>query len=158
MPARITATNGHATLDPRLKISALWVSILFVVAYIDIFAFYRTDQHAEIESGTVAGFDVNQGFLIFTTMNIVVPSLMVYLSLVRAPRLNRNVNIGVAAFYAITIIGAAAGEWAYYLIASVIELLLLATVVFHARSLHPKVSSSWVTATRDQPETTQRSV
>ena len=138
MAATLATTDRHTTtLDPRLKISALWISMLFVIAYVDIFAFYRTDQHAEIESGTVAGFEVGPGFLIFTTMYIVVPSLMVYLSLVMAPRLNRNVNIGVAVFYAITIVGAAIGEWAYYLIASVIGLLLLAAVVYHARSLQP---------------------
>ncbi len=135
MAATLAATDRHTSIDPRLKISALWTSMLFVFAYVDIFAFYRTDLHAEIERGTVAGFEVGQGFLLFTTLYIVVPSLMVYLSLVMAPRMNRNVNFGAAAFYAITITGAAIGEWAYYLIASAIELLLLAAVVNHARRL-----------------------
>lgn len=138
MSTTFTTHDLDVPVDPRVKISALWVATLFVVAYIDIFAFYRPDQHAEIESGRVGGFDINQGFLIFTTMYIVIPSLMVYLSLVLPPRLNRDVNIAVALFYALTIIGAAIGEWAYYLIGSAIELVLLFAVVYHARNLQPR--------------------
>lgn len=138
MPTTVASPELSTSVDPRLKISALWVAMLFVVAYVDIFAFYRPDRHAEIERGRVGGFDIGQGFLVFTTMYIVVPSLMVYLSLVMAPRMNRNVNIAVAAFYALTIVGAAIGEWAYYLFGSAIELLLLFAVVHHARNLQPR--------------------
>ena len=37
----------------RSKISALWVSLLFVFAYVDIFGFFRADVRAEIEAGEV---------------------------------------------------------------------------------------------------------
>ncbi|PVE63710.1 hypothetical protein DC432_13940 [Microbacterium testaceum] len=42
---------------------------------------------------------------------------------------NRLMQIVVAAVFALTIIGAAIGEWSYYLVASGIELALLAGVI-----------------------------
>ncbi len=62
-------------------------------------------------------------------MYILVPALMVVLSLVLTPRVNRMLNIAVSLLYAVTIIGAAIGEdWAYYIIGSVVEVILLAAI------------------------------
>ncbi len=128
---RTTAHDDHP-IDTRLKVSALWTAILFIFAYVDLFSLYRPDVRANIESGKVAAFAINQTFLFFVTLYIVIPSLMIYLTLVMRPSLNRLVNIVVAAFYAVTIAGGAVGEWNYYVLGSVIEALLLAVVVHHA--------------------------
>ena len=128
---RNTAHHDHP-IDTRLKISALWTAMLFIFAYVDLFSLYRPDFRADIESGKVAAFAINQTFLFFVTLYIVIPSLMIYLTLVMRPSLNRLVNIVVAAFYAVTITGGAVGEWNYYVLGSVIEALLLAVVVHHA--------------------------
>jgi hypothetical protein len=60
-------------------------------------------------------------FLFSTTLYIVIPSLMVYLTLVIRPRTNRVVNMIVAAGYGLTAIGSAVGEWNYYILGSAIE-------------------------------------
>jgi hypothetical protein len=49
-----------ATVNLRTKISALWVSMLFVFAYVDLFSLYRADFRANLEAGDVGGFSVNQ--------------------------------------------------------------------------------------------------
>jgi hypothetical protein len=54
-------------VNVRVKISALWASMLFVFAYVDLFSLYRPDFRADIEAGEVAGFAVNQTFLLGTT-------------------------------------------------------------------------------------------
>jgi hypothetical protein len=54
------------------------------------------------------------------------------LRLVLRPRLNRIVNIALATLYAVSIVAAAIGEWSYYVLGSLIELALLAAVVFYA--------------------------
>ncbi len=128
---RTTAHHDHP-IDTRLKVSALWTAILFIFAYVDLFWLYRPDVRANIESGKVFVFDINQTFLFLATLYIIVPSLMIYLTLVMRPRLNRIINIVVAALYAITIAGGAVGEWGYYILGSVIEALLLAVVVHNA--------------------------
>ena len=38
-------------INPRLKIAALWTSMLFIYAYVDLFSLYRADVRADIEAG-----------------------------------------------------------------------------------------------------------
>ena len=52
----------------------------------------------------VAGIATDQMFLVFTTVYILIPTLMVFLLLVLRPRVNRIVNIVVALFCAVGIL------------------------------------------------------
>ena len=119
-------------VNVRVKISALWMSMLFVFAYVDLFSLYRPDFRADVEAGEVGGFAVNQTFLLATTAYVVIPSLMVLCVLVLRPRLNRILNIALAIVYAVSIVATTIGEWTYYVLGSLIEATLLAAVVFYA--------------------------
>jgi hypothetical protein len=134
-----------SNVSVRLKISALWASMLFVFAYVDLFTLYRPDFRADIEAGKIAGFTINQSFLFGTTAYIVIPSLMVFLALVLRPRINRIANIGLGVLYALTIIIGAIGEWNYYILGSAVEVALLATIVFYARTWPKETSLSSTT-------------
>lgn len=119
-------------INPRLKISALWTSMLFIFAYVDLFGLFRSDVRADIEAGEIFGFTIGQGFLLGVTIYILVPSLMLFLSLVLPVRVTRMANIVVAALYAVTIAGGAIGEWNYYILGSITEATLLAGVIYYA--------------------------
>ena len=119
-------------VNVRVKISALWASMLFVFAYVDLFSFYRADVRADIAAGEIGGFTINQSFLLGTTAYVVIPALMVFGALVLRPRINRIVNIALSVVYALTIVGGAIGEWNYYLLGSTVEVLLLAAVAYYA--------------------------
>ena len=103
-------TFEPSTVNVRTKISALWASMLFVFAYVDLFSLYRPDYRADIEAGKIAGFTINQSFLLGTTVYVLVPSLMVFLALVLRPRFNRIANIVLGILYALSIIAGAIGE------------------------------------------------
>jgi hypothetical protein len=127
----------ETTLEPfnvnvRIKLSALWTSMLFVFAYVDLFSLYRSDVRADLEAGEVSGFTVDQSFLLGTTIFVVVPSLMVFAALVLRPPVNRIVNIALGLVYALAIIAGAIGEWGYYVLGSAIEVALLAAIVYYA--------------------------
>jgi len=119
-------------VNVRVKISALWTSMLFVFAYVDLFSLYRPDVRANLETGEVAGFTVNQSFLLGTTVYVVIPSLMVFLALVLRPRVGRIANIVLGVLYALTIIAGAIGEWNYYILGSAVEVALIAAIVYYA--------------------------
>jgi hypothetical protein len=121
-----------SNVNVRIKISALWTSMLFVFAYVDLFSLYRPDVRAELEAGEIGGFTVNQSFLLGTTVYVVIPSLMVFCALVLRPRVNRIANIVLSIVYVLTIIAAAIGEWNYYMLGSAIEVALLAAIVYYA--------------------------
>src|SRR4051812_12631461 len=121
-----------SNVNVRIKISALWTSMLFVFAYVDLFSLYRRDFRADLEAGEIGGFAVNQSFLFGTTVYVVIPSLMVFCALVLRPRVNRIANIALSILYALTIIAAAVGEWSYYILGGAIEVALLAAIVYYA--------------------------
>jgi Family of unknown function (DUF6326) len=119
-------------VNVRIKISALWASIMFVFAYVDLFSLYRPDVRADIEAGEISGFTINESFLAGTTLYVVIPSLMVFGALVLRPRVGRIANIALSIFYGVTIVAGAIGEWNYYILGSAIEAALLAGIAFYA--------------------------
>jgi len=119
-------------IDVKLVLSALWITMLVVFAYVDIFGFFRADILRAALDGEMAatGVAIDQAFLVFTTAYILIPTLMVVLSLVLRPRVNRIANIVVALIYAVSIIASCIGEtWGYYLLGSAVEVVLLVAIV-----------------------------
>jgi hypothetical protein len=121
-----------SNVNVRIKISALWTSMLFVFAYVDLFTLYRPDFRADLEAGDISGFTVNQSYLLGTTVYVVIPSLMVFCALILRPRVNRIANIALSIIYTLTIIAGTIGEWTYYILGSAIEIALLAAIVYVA--------------------------
>ena len=50
-------------INPRIKISALWTTMLFIFVCVDLFSLYRSDVRADIEAGKIAAFTIGQGYL-----------------------------------------------------------------------------------------------
>lgn len=73
---------GPPAIDVRVKLAALWASTMMIFAYVDLFSLYRADVRAKLEAGRMAAFPVDQNFLLVTTAYVIVPSLMIYLSVV----------------------------------------------------------------------------
>jgi hypothetical protein len=121
-----------APVNVRIKLSALWTSMLFVFACVDLFSLYRRDFRADLEAGSISGFIVNQAFLSATTVYVVVASLMVFCALILRPRIDRIINITLSIVYALTIVAGAIDEWNYVIFGSAIEVALLASIAYYA--------------------------
>ena len=141
-------------INPRIKISALWTTMLFIFVCVDLFSLYRSDVRADIEAGKIAAFTIGQGYLLGVMIYVLVPSLMVFLSLVLPVRITRTANIVVAVVYALTVAGSAIGEWSYFILGSLAEAVLLAGVVYYAWTW-PKATDA-VAALEDQSRTRAR--
>lgn len=132
MTYAVKANQVSSLIDVRIRMAALWAATMMIFAYVDIFSLFRPDFRAALDQGKVFVFDVGQPFLLGVTIYVIIPSLMIYLSLVMPRRLNRVVSISLAGLYAITIVGGAVGEWSYYVLGSVVEVVLLALVIHHS--------------------------
>jgi Family of unknown function (DUF6326) len=127
-------------VDTKVVLSGLWISMLFVFAYVDIFGFWRADVINGALEGKVPGpgFEIGQTFLALTTLYILIPSLMVVISLIAPAGVNRMTNLIVSGIYVVTIVMALLAEtWIYYIIGSIVELALLLAIA--------KVAWSWRT-------------
>jgi hypothetical protein len=116
----------------RPKISALWIAMLVLFAYGDIFGFFKPGQIEEVMSGEISGIEITQGFLIAISVYIAIASVMIFLTLVLKPTMARWSNIVLAILYIVSIIAAAIGEDAYYLFLSAVEIAMLLLIVGHA--------------------------
>jgi hypothetical protein len=131
-----TTTPTSTPLDRRVVLSGFWVSTLFVFAYVDIFGFWRADVIRGALQGEVPGpgFTIGQGFLVLTTLYVLVPSLMVVGSLVLPWRVNRIANLVLPLAYVVTVVASMVGEsWLYYQLGSVVEIALLLSIAWTAR-------------------------
>ena len=117
----------------KLKLSALWAATLFLYAYGDIFGFFRPDVIESVKAGKIAGFQINQVFLLAVSIYILIPSAMVFLALVLKPEVNRWANLVISVAYFATIVLSAIGEtWAYYVFLSLAESVLTLLIAWHA--------------------------
>ncbi len=132
MTYAVKTNQVSSLIDVRIRMAALWATTMMIFAYVDLFSLFRADFRAALDQGKVFVFDVGQPFLLGVTIYVIIPSLMIYLSLVMPRRLNRVVSISLAGLYAITIVGGAVGEWSYYVLGSVVEVVLLALVIHHS--------------------------
>jgi hypothetical protein len=120
-------------VNVKIKLSALWIVVMFLYAYVDIFSLFKPGIIEGIIAGKVFIFQVSQLFLFLTTLYIVIPSVMIFLSLVLKPKVNRWTNIIVSIFYFVTMLGACIGEtWSFYIFGTIIESLLLFLIVWYA--------------------------
>jgi hypothetical protein len=128
---RNRADLHDAKVDVKITLSGLWIATLFIFAYVDIFGFFRADVINGVLAGKISGaaFEINQTFLILTTIYIAIPSLMVIVSLLARARINRTTNIVVSLTYlvsdAVTIIGE---TWIYYILGTVVEAILMLAI------------------------------
>lgn len=126
------ATELHDTkVDVKVALCGLWISTLFVFAYVDIFGFFRADVINGVLAGKISStdFEIDQVFLVLTTIYIVIPSLMVIVSLFTRPKINRMTNIVVSLIYVVSVAVTIVGEtWIYYVLGTVIEMILLLAI------------------------------
>ena len=87
----------------RLKISALWIAMLFLFAYGDIFGFFRAGLIEDVIAGEVSGMEITQVFLFAVSVYIAIASVMVFLTLVLTPRVDRWTNIVLPILYIVSI-------------------------------------------------------
>jgi hypothetical protein len=117
----------------RLKIAALWIAMLFLFAYGDIFGFFNTGRIAEVIAGEVSGMKITQAFLFGVSVYIAIASVMSFLTLVLTPKVSRWTNIVLPVLYIATIVASVIGEtWAYFYFLSVVESALLLLIIWYA--------------------------
>jgi hypothetical protein len=120
-------------VNVKYKLSALWVAVMFLFIYVDYFSLYEPGVIEDIMAGIVWKFDITQTWAFSAMVLMTIPTLMIFLSLALAAKANRWTNIIVGALYFVVVVGNVIGEtWAFYILGTVVELVLLALIVGYA--------------------------
>jgi len=116
----------------RLKLFALWSSVMFFYIYGDYFQLYQPGKLQEVIAGRMPFGAISQATLLGMASAMVVPGLMPFLSLVLPARVNRWLNIIFGAVYSVIMILAIKGGWHFYILFGLIEITLTLLVVWYA--------------------------
>ncbi len=138
MEARVSTTSHFHILEDerigvRLKIAALWVAMLFLFAYGDIFGFFQPGHIDDIRGGEISGIEITQAFLFAVSVYIAIASLMIFFTLVLRPAVSRWTNIVLPILYVVSIAASVIGEtWAYFWFLSIGECAVLLLIAWYA--------------------------
>ena len=87
-------------INVKIKLSALWVTLMFFYLYADVLSFYQPGFIEDIITGEVVGIQINKLFLLGAAILLSIPSVMVFLSLTLKAKANRRANIILGIFHA----------------------------------------------------------
>lgn len=117
----------------KLKLAALWTSLMFLIIYLDYFHLYMPGKIADIQMGRVYVFDISQGFLMVALALVAVPAMMIFLSVSLPAIINRWANIIFAALNIPCILYNLAGEaWMHMVLGAVVQVILLSLIIRYA--------------------------
>ena len=115
-----------------MKLSALWVSVMFCYIYADYFGLYVPGKLQRMLEGRMGPLGpTTEGVLLGTSVLMAIPSVMVFLSLALKPRPNRWLNIVFGVIYTVIILITMWG-WRFYIFYGIVEITLTGSVVCYA--------------------------
>lgn len=116
----------------KLKLAALWASVMFCYIYADYFGLFSPGQLASMNQGLIPPLGQStDGVMIFVSVMMAVPSLMIFLSTALPAGPNRILNLVFGAVYT-GIIGLTMWSGAHFIFYGVIEMALTLLVIFYA--------------------------
>ncbi len=117
----------------KLKIAALWTSLMLCYVYGDYFGLYKPGKLQGMLDGRMGPLgQITQNVLLGTAVLMAIPAVMVYLSVALKPSVNRWVNIVLGAAYAAIMLITMPGAWNFYLFLGIIEVALSLLIIWHA--------------------------
>ena len=131
---RVARLLTDAPVPVRLKISALWASVLFLYSYGDYFELYVPGKLRAMLAGRMALGAVSQAELLGMAVLMAIPSLMVGLTLLLPARLNRWVNLVLGLLYTGIMLLAIQGSWSFYQFYGALEMTLTLLISWYAWS------------------------
>ena len=126
------ANLEDSTVPIRIRLAALWTSVLFCYIYADYFGLYVPGALQKMLDGTMEPLGpVTQKVLLGTSLMMAIPSLMVCLSVLMPASLARWLNVIVGLAYTVIIL-LTMWSWQFYVFFGVIEVGLTISVAWIA--------------------------
>ena len=106
---------------------------MFLYTYGDYFTLYVPGKLEGMIGGKFVTIDTTESVLLAASLLMAVPSVMIFLSLVLAPKINWLMNIVLGILYSIVMfLTMLMGAWTYYLFLGVVEIVLTLLIVRYA--------------------------
>ena len=126
----MNTNDKTAKMDTRVKLSTLWVVVLFNMVFADIVGFMNPGALEQIMTGAT-GFEITQELLLVFSILLEIPIAMIFLSRVLGQRVNRLANIVASVITIVFVVGAGSGYLSYIFFAT-IEVVCMLLIVWNA--------------------------
>ena len=128
-----TAGLEDPKINIRLKLAGLWTATVFLYVYGDFFGLFQPGEVAQLYAGKVPHLGPStQGLVLFCAVAVTIPSLMVFLSLVLRPPINRMLNVVLGVVYTVFMAVTLPGAWWFYVFLGIVEMVLTLAIVWYA--------------------------
>lgn len=119
--------------DVKLKLAALWASLMFLYIYVDYLSLYKPGFMESVIAGRVWKFEITGAFLLGALISVTIPAIMIFLSVALPAQLNRRTNLVIAVIYIPYTLFNLTGEGLGFLtLGATLEVILLLLVMLHA--------------------------
>jgi hypothetical protein len=159
-----TRTAGKTPLEDRrlpiqAKLAAAWASFMFFYIYVDYLALYKPGFIDELRGGSVHGFETGPLFVGASLTLVGIPALMIALSATLPARINRPLNLVIAALYVPVTIFNGSGEslsYGYFYGFSIAVEVMLLLFVLRTAWTWPRTSIAMPSAVQPERSLTGR--
>lgn len=134
----MNSNKTYSLEDPkiniRIKLSALWITAMLCYTYCDFLGLFMPGFINETIKGNM-GFQgaTTQVKMFFGALVMSTPALMVFLSLILKPKINRILNIILGIAHTLLMLATFFMEpWYYYFYFGIIEMILTLSIVRYA--------------------------
>ena len=118
-------------INVKFKISALWIAVMFCYVYGDYIQIYVPGILAKAMQVKVT--TETQWQFVAVAVLMAIPSVMVFLTLVLRPKVNRWLNILLCSAFIFMLVATNLTEtWAFYLFLTAIEIVISMAIVWYA--------------------------
>ncbi|WP_444937927.1 DUF6326 family protein [Microbulbifer sp. JMSA002] len=130
---KTTVRLSEPYVNVKIKISALWASVIFCYIYGDFFGLFKIGKIERIIEGFGPFGAVTQGSLLSVAIIVSIPCIMVALTLMLKPKICQWLNITVATIF-IIFLGATMliSSWYFYFYLGFIEITLKLVIIWLA--------------------------
>ena len=121
-------------VNVKIKLAALWTSVMFCYIYEDYFELYVPKKVERIISGE--NFLASPMTLFAGALLLIIPALMIFLSIVLIPKLSRLLNIIFGTLYTALMLWIASNysdKWlTFAVLFAIVESIITAIIVWYA--------------------------
>ncbi|MEQ1548033.1 MAG: DUF6326 family protein [Chakrabartia sp.] len=119
----------------RIKISALWASTMFCYVYGDYFGLFSPGTLMAMNAGIMGPLGkATPTIMLSVSLMMIIPSVMVFLSLILPATANRWINVVLGLAYSAIMLLTMMGAPLFYVFFGIVEVCLTLTIVWYSWS------------------------
>ncbi|MBI3815359.1 MAG: hypothetical protein HY279_12970 [Nitrospinae bacterium] len=118
-------------IDMKVKLSTLWIVVMFNMVFADVLTFITPGVMKEIMTGYAGEIQITQGILLVFAILLEIPIAMIFLSRVLKYKANRWANMAACAITIVFVVGGGSA-YLHYIFFATIEVVCMLLIDWYA--------------------------